>query len=171
MRSSLSAPTAVADVADDRAGAVRHGGDERRPHAVTLRMLLRVAVDGSVCFGNAERHRFAQLLRRHIRAQDCVQLVEKGADRKAAGDLPAVLAAHAVAHDRNELTVRRAALHGKGILIFVTLQSNVRDAAGFHCPLSFASISLRRSWPQEASISPPRLRRTVAVRPWDSNRF
>ena len=32
-------------------------------------------------------------------------------------------------------------------------------------------IAFRRSCPQEASISPPRLRRTVAVMPWDSSRL
>ena len=32
-------------------------------------------------------------------------------------------------------------------------------------------MAFLRSCPQEASISPPSLRRTVAVTPWDSSRF
>ena len=61
------------------------------------------------------------------------------------------------------------------ILIFLSHKASIRNGPGFYhdsaAPFFRSSISFRRSWPQEASISPPRLRRTVAVTPWDSRRF
>ena len=59
------------------------------------------------------------------------------------------------------------------VLIFLTNQADIRHTPNLHpcSPFFSSSIALRRSWPQEASISPPKLRRTVAVIPCASSCF
>ena len=74
-------------------------------------------------------------------------------------------AAHTIAH-HTDVTVPGDPV---SILIFLSHKASIRNGPGFYhdsaAPFFRSSISFRRSWPQEASISPPRLRRTVAVRP------
>ena len=80
--------------------------------------------------------------------------------------------AHAVAHHSHDIAAGQLG-KTKGILIFPAHQAGIGDLPMLHAesPPFLSSIARRRSWPREASMSPPRLRRTVAVMPCDSNRF
>ena len=164
---------AVAHVADDRPAAIADGGDQRGPHVAVFLALLRRCADGTVGDGDGVGRRLPQLLGRHPQREDLFQLPHIGIHRDAAGLLPAGGAAHAVAHHADGMPAGRALPYGVGVLIVSADKAHIRNAADLHTdhfPFC-SSMAFRRSCPQEASISPPRLRRTVAVSPWDSSRF
>ena len=86
-------------------------------------------------------------------------------------------AAHAVAHHAHRAAGGRVLRRDVGVLVLLPDKADVGHAPDVHLvhwehsPFCASSMAFRRSCPQEASISPPRLRRTVAVMPWDSSRF
>ena len=100
------------------------------------------------------------------------QGADEGLHRHGAGDAAPGHAAHAVAHHGHRVAAGQLG-KAEGVLIFMAYQAGVGDLPMLHSGSSpfLSSMARRRSWPQEASISPPRLRRTVAVMPCDSNRF
>ena len=106
-----------------------------------------------------------ELLRGHIRFQGLLHLRRVSLRRQRTGKPAAGGAAHTIAH-HTDVTVPGDPV---SILIFLSHKASIRNGPGFYhdsaAPFFRSSISFRRSWPQEASISPPRLRRTVAVRP------
>ena len=160
---------AVAHVAHQRQIVPDHGGDQSRPHTLKARMGQPVLPDGIVGESHGVARRLLQLSGAHAGAQAPAQLTGEGLHRYGAGHPSPLRAAHAVADHRHGVAVRRQ--HGAGILILAAYQTTVRYAPCSHCRSLPSSMALRRSWPQEASISPPRLRRTVAVTPWDCNLF
>lgn len=78
-------------------------------------------------------------------------------------------AAHAVAHHADG--VAGDLVGGIGVLVLLSDKTGVGQAPYLHqahwehSPFLSSSMAFLRSCPQEASISPPRLRRTVAVTP------
>lgn len=76
--------------------------------------------------------------------------------------LPDFCAAHSVADD-GQGVLRREADNGEIVLVLGADIAAIGQSPLVHCGTPFPSFScLRRSWPQLASISPPRVRRTVA---------
>ncbi|MPN61407.1 hypothetical protein SDC9_209144 [bioreactor metagenome] len=163
---------AVAHVADHRAAAVADGGDQCRSHILEFLTLLRRLPDRPVGKGHRKGRRLPQLLRRHRRRQHPFKLSHISIHRNMTCLLTAGGTAHAVADDADSVSAVRLP-HGISVLIILADKTHVRDAPDLHVDHSpfCSSMAFRRSCPQEASISPPRLRRTVAVSPWVSSRF
>ena len=162
---------AVADVRDDGQLRPRRGGDKRRPHVQQRRLLRRAGADGVVGHTRTVAERLPELLRAHAGVQRLRQLRSHRLHGDGARLTAPAGAAHSVAHGRHK-TVRHL-LDEVCVLILLAHKAGVRDAPNSHdrASPSLSCMTLRRSWPQDASISPPRLRRTVAVTPCDSSRF
>ena len=156
---------AVAHIADEYPISLDQGRYQRSAHASQLRMSGSPLSDSAVGCHYSGTHRLVRVVG-----------VGQGADirlhRYAAGDAAPGHTAHAVAHHSHGIAAGQLG-KTKGILIFPAHQAGIGDLPMLHAgsPPFLSSIARRRSWPQEASMSPPRLRRTVAVMPCDSNRF
>jgi hypothetical protein len=163
---------AVAYVAHHCPLVVGDGADQGGTHVAAVLRLLRCGADSLVGQRCGVGGRLPQLLGGHLRLEDLPELLHKGGHRDVAGQLAAGGTAHAVADHADSLP-RFQRIRGVGILVVLADQADVGHSPDVHACLSpfLSSISFLRSCPQEASISPPRLRRTVAVTPWDSSRF
>ena len=162
---------AVSHIGDDNAIGVGNGGYQRCSHIGKLRIGLCPLFHSMIRHGHRVSGCLPQLLRRHILLQNLFKLRKIGFRRQIAGNTPAGSAAHPIAHHTDPVAFGNAV----GVLIFFSHKARIGDGPCFHhasaAPFFRSSISFRRSCPQEASISPPRLRRTVAVAPWDCNLF
>ena len=127
--------------------------------------MLGLTADGVVGGGDGRQHHVTELVGGHIRPQVGLQLLLEAGHGDGAGHPAAVGAAHTVADHRGVATAHRE--RRIGVLVLAAHQTGIGNAPRFHDRLLLpcSSIALRRSWPQEASMSPPRLRRTVAVIP------
>ena len=135
---------AVADVADHGAALIDDGGHKRCSHALTVRILQGAPMHGGICLCNAEGRKLAQLLRRHILLQHGPELLHIGIHGKRTCGFSAALTAHTVTNDGKE--VRRSFRDREGILIFLAMQADIRQAGSPHAvtPPCF-SDSLRLS--------------------------
>ena len=156
---------AVAHVGDHHAVLIGHSGNQSGTHIGKRRLRLCPLCHGPVGHGHRVGRSLPELLRGHIRFQGLLHLRRVSLRRQRTGKPAAGGTAHTVAH-HTDVTVPGDPV---SILIFLSHKASIRNGPGFYhdsaAPFFRSSISFRRSWPQEASISPPRLRRTVAVKP------
>ena len=162
---------AVAHIADENILAPNDGGHQCGTHTLHGGFFLPPAANSVIGCRNGKAGNLLQLAHSHVASEIFLHLPSVGLHRQLAGHCPTGRSAHTIADHRCGVFADQHRLIG--VLIFMAHKTNVRyapDSHGSPAP-SFSSIALRRSWPQDASISPPKLRRTVAVTPWDSNRF
>ncbi len=114
--------------------------------------------------GDGVPHNQTDFPRAHALADRPFDLAHENLSRQTAGHVARLRAPHAVADHQEELL--RAEAHDV-IIILVLLAdvAGVRQSPCFHSVPSSSPAYFLRNCPQEASMSPPRLRRTVAVTP------
>ena len=144
-------------------------------HAVKFLELSRLVVNREI----GQLHRAAEHLidpvRLHPRQPAPADFLHKDLHRQGAGNVAGFGAAHAVTdHAQQGLLVQP--FNSVSILILLAHASGIRKSPALHRPSTsllyscFFSYFLR-SCPQEASISPPKVLRTVAVTPPSSRIF
>ena len=168
---------AVPHVGDHHAAVIGDGGHQGSAHVPAFLPALCLRLNGLIGQGCRLGGCLQQLLRGLIRRQELLQLLQIDGDGDLAGHTAPGGAAHAVAHHAHRAAGGRVLRRDVGVLVLLPDKADVGHAPDVHLvhwehsPFCASSMAFRRSCPQEASISPPRLRRTVAVMPWDSSRF
>ena len=147
--------------------------NNRSAHAAQFLIGLRQIIHTDICRVNCRHQHIFNRFTAHRRAVRSRNLLGDDFDGRSRCDVAAGCAAHAVANHRPGNTVRQFPCRIRVLVVFARLAD-----IGFCYNFQVRSPSFRfeaRSWPQEALISLPSVRRTVTVYPFCSriaeNRF
>ena len=173
---------AVSLVEDQGLPLLHQSGHHGGAHPGAVRFSNRAAED--LFIGGGRRALHPAAVRQAAAALVLQKFPHEDVHRHGTGHISCLGSAHAVAHQGHHPPVGQD-LVGKGVLILCPDHTAVGDTPHIHGTSSFlpaalgpplrslacSPMALRRSCPQEASMSLPSRRRTVTVTPWLSRRF
>ena len=167
---------AVSDV-KHVAGSVSpdYGRNQRGAHPAEIVSELGISPCHAICFFTCFQHETRIIGQTgRIGGEISIEVVHKCFGRELAGETAGVCSSHAVTERKNGTGSLFTVLNQKAVLVFLSDFSLVCEPKAVHCHTflcPYVFWYLRRSCPQDASISLPRRRRTVTVTPASSSVF
>ena len=158
-----------------RTVSANHGRNQCGAHPAQIISELGISPCHPICFFTCFQHETRIIGQTgRIGGEISIEIVHKCFGRELAGKTAGVRASHAVTERKNGAGSLFTVLDQKAVLVFLSDFSLVCEPKAVHCHTFlrlYVFWYLRRSCPQDASISLPRRRRTVTVTPASSSVF